>query len=58
MDFIPWKVGQLPLLELVKTRGRGRNTVEQITWRLVKAVDASRAVELVIKGFRVLKGRD
>lgn len=56
-DFFPWKVG-LPLLELVKTRGGGRNTVEQIVWRLVKSVGAGRAAGLVIKRWRVLKGRD
>lgn len=58
VDFFPWKVGQLPLLELVKTRGGGRNTVEQLMWRLVKAADASRAAGLMIKCWRVLKGRD
>lgn len=58
VDFFPWKMGQLPLLELVKTSGRGRNTVEQIKWRLVKAVYASRASGLMIKCWRVLKGRD
>lgn len=57
MDFFPWKV-DFPLLELLKTRGGERNTVEQIVWRLVKSVGASRAAELMVKRWRVLKGRD